>query len=98
MNYFLTQYQYNLEILLNNVSKKYNINKKELFGKFYPKNIPIKLKNKIKEIINKKLCLYNDTPGEIINSNYFLDKNNNLYFIVNSGHFKYNNFYDAIKI
>ena len=97
MNYFIKQYQHNVEIIIDNISKEYSINKNDLMLKFYPKKISKVLKAKITKI-SKKSDIYGNYDGDVINALYFSDNMNNLYYILNPGKLKYNNYYDAIKV
>ena len=94
MNFFFQQYQYNLSIMLDNISKKINIPMNDLYNKYLTKKISNDIKIKIKNIQNIK-----NNRKKIIKhkNNLFEDKNGNIYYIINS-HFKFGNIYDAIKL
>ena len=98
MNYFIKQYKYNVELIINNISKEYNINKNDLMLKFYPKKISKVLKTSLTKYISKKSDIYGNYDGDVISGLYFSDEMNNLYYILNPDKLKYNNYYDAIKV
>jgi hypothetical protein len=96
MDFFLLQLQYNIRIIINNISKKYNISKKELLNEFYPKSLNSDLQHVIKNCYKKK---YELDSFSHINSIYFIDKQGDKYLLVDSNTVvNYNKLYTAIKI
>lgn len=96
MDIFLLQLQYNIRIIINNISKNYNISKKELLKEFYPKKINSNTLQVINYYLKKK---YDFDDSLHINNKYFIDKQGGKYFIVDSNRvINYNKIYTAIKI
>lgn len=87
MSFFFQQLKLNLEILLENIAIKYNLNKNELMKLYLPK------KSKKIELSLTKSCDVNK-----LNYNIFKDRNNNLYYIIDNSPIKYNEIYDSIKL
>ena len=95
MNVFFLQYQYNISLIISNISKKYKIPKKNLLKEFYPNKIDERLKTILQKYDNK---ISQDTKSNIIQK-IFLDKDNNKYVIVDSNtNIQYENIYTAIRI
>jgi len=95
MDYFFTQYQYNVNILLKNISREFNIDIK-LLNSFYPIKLSTKLEIIVKNHINKNRIL-NENTNSI--NNYFMDtKGENYYEIINKGPIIVGKEYDAILV
>lgn len=96
MDFFLQQLRFNLEIVLENISIKYNLNKNNLIKLYLPK----KLNKKIQSCLSKTDENLNCKSFKEVNLNYkfFKDRNNNLYYVINNYPIKYNLIYDSIKI
>ena len=96
MDFFLYQLQYNIQIIIGNISKKYSIDK-ALLSEFYPEKIQTSLK---KRIYNYLKPISNDLKKKLKNNNnLFMDEYGNKYIIVDSNtDIKYNSIYTAIKI
>jgi len=90
MNIFLLQLRYNIRLLINNICKKYNLNKKDLLSEFLPTKLPEYIQKNIQE--NSQIMLEN------INYSLFTDKKDHKYIIINSETIKMNNIYEAIKL
>ena len=96
MDYFFEQYKHNSEILLDNVSKKFNIDRK-----LTNKLIPTKLSKKQEEYLSKLIenDKYNEDNGDTeLDNCYFEDIEGAKYIIINNRKIKYDNIYDALKI
>ena len=96
MDYFFFQLKHNIDIVLKNISNEYLLDYKKLKKKFLPKKLTKALKNDILRL--EKLVEKNDNC-EYISTNYFVDKDSNIYVIINdTRNLAYNSVYDSIKI
>tara|TARA_B100000497_G_C7444004_1_gene275940 strand:+ start:134 stop:421 length:288 start_codon:yes stop_codon:yes gene_type:complete len=91
-NFFFIQYQYNISILLKNVSKKFNINIDTL-NKFYPKDFSL-YRNLI--IKNNNAINLDITEYSLKKKKIYCDKNSNKYILICNN--ENTNIYNSIKI
>ena len=92
MSDFLFQLQYNIKNIINNISKKYNLPKKDLIKEFYPKVLSEQMILKLNEV-NKNI--HEKKDSKLI---YVQDRKGNKYVIVDSkSDVIFNQVYTAIK-
>jgi len=96
MEYFFIQLKHNINIVLKSISSKYHIDYKTIKKKFLPKRLTKKLKQQILDLEN---TVNYSKKNEFIDTNYFIDKDANIYVIINDTRYiSYNSVYDSIKI
>ncbi len=88
-NFFFIQYQYNISILLTNISKKFNININTL-DKFYPNDFYF-YRNLMIQNTNSDITKYSFENNKI-----YCDKDSNKYILISNN--ENTNIYDSIKI
>lgn len=91
-NFFFIQYQYNISILLKNVSKKFNINIDTL-NKFYPNDFSLYRNLMIK---NNNAINLDITEYSLKKKTIYCDKNSNKYILICDN--ENTNIYNSIKI